>query len=171
MTLAQQSDDWRELYDPLRRIAVSYLRAERSGHTLQATALVHEAWVRLERDHDELDRAEYLRSAARVMRQILVEYARARNAKKRGGRWNRITLQDVTGVAAAWSPDVLELDELLDRLAHHRPDAAHLIELRIFAGCTMEEAASALGLSSKQARLDWKFARAWLLRELERGER
>jgi RNA polymerase sigma-70 factor (ECF subfamily) len=157
------------LYAELRRIARRYLARERPGHTLQATALVHEVYLRLIPQHAATweDRARFVGVAAHVMRQILVEHARSRNRLKRGGDYERHPLDDQTARvdanAARW--DVL--DQALDRLAALDPRQARVVELRYFGGMTVEEAAAVLGVSPKTVKRDWSVARAWLRREMD----
>ncbi len=156
------------LYTELRRIAARSLRRERPGQTLQPTALVHEAYLRLLKDEDLSfqNRAHFLAIAARSMRQILVEHARARDAQKRGGRRHQVTLDE--GMAAEGPRDVelVALDEALDRLKLVDPGQAQIVELRFFGGLTNEEAAEALGVSPATVKRGWAVARAWLYREL-----
>jgi RNA polymerase sigma-70 factor, ECF subfamily len=162
------------VYDELRRIAASYLRRERPGQTLQATALVHEAYVRLigEKAHNWQNRTHFLAIAALSMRQILVQRARARNAAKRGGDPERITI-DQQLLAAPESGadriDLLALDAALDRLSALNERQARIVELRYFGGLGVEEAAEALGISPATVKRDWTLARAWLKRELQGG--
>jgi RNA polymerase sigma-70 factor (ECF subfamily) len=156
------------VYQELRRVAAAYVRRERPGQTLQATGLVHEAYLRLMRDrnvHWE-NRAHFCAIAANAMRQILVERARARGAAKRGGAWNRLTLDE--GAAKAPEPvvDVEALDQALARLAERDPDQARLVELRYFGGLTIEETAGVLGVSPATVKRSWMVARAWLKKEL-----
>jgi RNA polymerase sigma factor (TIGR02999 family) len=161
------------VYDELRRLAASYLRRERPGQTLQATALVHEAYVRLigEGKRPWQDRAHFVAIAALSMRQILVERARRRQAAKRGGDPERITLDDhVLGVGPAHGPDNLDLvalDAALDRLAAEQPRQAKIVELRYFGGLSVEECAETLQISVATVKRDWTLARAWLKRALE----
>jgi RNA polymerase sigma factor (TIGR02999 family) len=156
------------VYAELRRIAASCLRRERPGHTLQATALVHEAYLRLLKDHDLSfqNRAHFLGIAARAMRQILVEHARARDAEKRGGERHRITLDEAIAATGGQEVDVLAIHEALERLAVLDAQHARLVELRFFGGLTNEEAAEALGVSVATIKRTWAAARAWLFREL-----
>ncbi len=157
------------VYDELRRVAAAYLRRERPGQTLQATGLVHEAYVRLMREQHVVwqNRAHFCAIAANSMRQILVERARARNAAKRGGAWARLTLDE--GLAAAPEPevDVEALDDALRRLAAIDADQARLVELRYFGGLTIEETAAVLDTSPATVKRSWMVARAWLKKELQ----
>jgi RNA polymerase sigma factor (TIGR02999 family) len=160
------------MYPELHRVAAAYMRRERPGQTIQATGLVHEAYLRLvhERNVSWQNRAHFCAIAANAMRQILVERARARGAAKRGGGAERVTL--VEGVTAAPDSaddvDVLALHEALERLAQIDPERAHLVEIRYFGGLTIEEAAEALGVSPATVKRSWALARAWLHRELGR---
>lgn len=156
-----------EVYAELRRVAAAYLRRERPGQTLQPTALVNEAYVRLAGQHPKFqNRAHFCAIAANAMRQILVERARARHALKRGGGAARITLNE--GLAASPEPvvDVAALDEALTRLAALDPEQARIVELRFFGGLTVEETAEAIGVSPATVKRHWAVARAWLAREL-----
>lgn len=158
------------VYDELRRIAARYMRRERPGQTIQATALVHEAYLRLLKDKSRnwQNRAHFLAIAATSMRQILVERARARSAAKRGGGRDRITLDETTLAAPAETIDLEAIDEALDTLARLDARQARIVELRFFGGLTVEEAAEALGISPATLKREWSVARAWLRRELER---
>jgi RNA polymerase sigma factor (TIGR02999 family) len=156
------------VYDELRGIAAAYMRRERIGHSLQPTALANEAYLRLV-DETRIEwrgRAQFLAIAARAMRRILVEHARARGTAKRGGDRDRVSLSDSSGVFTAPQVDVLDLDETLEALARVDPRKAQIVELRFFAGLTTEETAEALGLSTTTVEDDWYFARAWLRRRL-----
>ncbi|MEO8680226.1 MAG: sigma-70 family RNA polymerase sigma factor [Vicinamibacterales bacterium] len=158
------------VYDELRRLAAGYLRHERPGQTLQATALVHEAFVRLsaERGRPWQNRTHFLAIAALSMRQILVQRARARRAEKRGGDPERITLDDnLLADHGGDGLDVIELDSALERLAAFDAQQAKLVELRYFGGLTVEETADALGISPATVKRHWTLARAWLRRELD----
>jgi RNA polymerase sigma factor (TIGR02999 family) len=172
------------VYDELRRIAAGYVRGERPGQTIQATALVNEAFVRLagERARHFNGRTHFLAIAALSMRQILVQRARARNAIKRGGGPQRVTLDDANaanveaayvgaGVSAAFRRpddiDVLALDEALSRLAALDTELAKVVELRYFGGLTVEEVADVMGTSPATVKRQWALARAWLKRALE----
>jgi RNA polymerase sigma factor (TIGR02999 family) len=156
------------VYDELRRLAARYLQRERRAQSMQATALVHEAYLRLLGDRRLAwqSRAHFFGIAARSMRQILVERARARLASKRGGSRARITLDDRVAAAADQSVDVLALHEALERLAAVDAELARLVELRFFGGLTIEEAAEALSISPATLKRNWATARAWLRREM-----
>jgi RNA polymerase sigma factor (TIGR02999 family) len=170
------------VYDELRRIAAGYVRGERPGQTLQATALVNEAFVRMaaERTRQFNGRTHFLAIAALSMRQILIQRARARRALKRGGAPARVTLSDArvapekirAGFASPGEDrhreiDVLALDEALQKLAALDPSLAHIVELRYFGGLTVEEAAEAVGVSPATVKRQWSLARAWLKRALD----
>jgi RNA polymerase sigma factor (TIGR02999 family) len=160
------------LYDELHRIAARHLRAERSGHTLQTTALVHEAYLKLIGDNQRgfADRVHFLAVASRVMRQVLVDYARARATKKRDGNATFLltTAVDIEGNAGAEQMELLDLDRALDALAHEDKSLAQLIEMRYFGGMIAEETAEALGQSVHVVRHDLRLAQAWLRRKLSR---
>ena len=160
------------VYDELRRLAASYLRRERPGQTLQATALVNEAFVRLsqERGKPFENRTHFLAIAALSMRQILVQRARAKHAEKRGGGADRITLDESIVSAAPAKDDgidVLALDDALTRLAALDQQQAKIVELRYFGGLTIEETADAMEISPATVKRQWALARAWLRRELK----
>jgi RNA polymerase sigma-70 factor, ECF subfamily len=158
------------LYPELRRTAARLMRRERDGHTLQPTAVVHEAFVRLvnQRTIDWQDRAHFLGIAARVMRQILVEHARRRGAAKRGADPARVTLDEALASGHDPALEMLALDDVLSRLAAVDPRGAQVAELRIFGGLTVEETAHALSVSARTVHTDWAMARLWLARELAR---
>jgi RNA polymerase sigma factor (TIGR02999 family) len=156
------------VYEDLRRVARRRLRAERADHSLAPTALVHEAYLRLvdlRRVHWQ-NRAQFFAIAARVMRQILVDHARAHAAAKRGGPGWKLPLGDAVGATAPPDVDLLDLDAALGKLATINPRLGDLVVLRFFGGLTVEEAADALGLSPATVKRDWTRARAWLFREL-----
>jgi RNA polymerase sigma factor (TIGR02999 family) len=163
------------LYDELHRIAASKLRAERIGHTLQSTALVNEVYLKLVGDgeHNYADRGHFLSVAARVMRQVLVDYARARATKKRSGEpaaaieWT--TSVDVEGRIGCDQIELLDLDRTLDELAVEDESLATLIEMRYFGGMTAEESAEVLGKSVHVVRHDLRLAQAWLRRKLSQS--
>jgi RNA polymerase sigma-70 factor, ECF subfamily len=157
------------VYDELRRLAAGYLRRERPGQTIQATALVHEAYLRLvaEQAHHWQNRTHFLAIAALSMRQILVQRARRRHAAKRGGDPERITLDDhLLATPGSTAIDVLALDEALARLAVLDAQQARIVELRYFGGLTIEEIAETLDISPATVKRHWTLARAWLKREL-----
>jgi RNA polymerase sigma factor (TIGR02999 family) len=157
------------VYAELRRQARRALRREAEGHTLQATALVHEAWLRLDGQHDARweSRTQFLAVAAQMMRRVLVDHARTRRALKRGGGEIQVTLGHADNEAAAPDEvDVLALDDALARLAIMDPRKARLVELRYFAGLSIPEAAAALGISQATVGREWAVARLWLRREL-----
>jgi RNA polymerase sigma-70 factor, ECF subfamily len=158
------------VYDELRRLAAGYIARERPGQTLQATALVNEAFVRLvgEKARGFQNRAHFVAIAALSMRQILVQRARARRAAKRGGAPDRVTLDEAMLPSADPAVDVLALDEALTRLAALDPTQARIVELRYFGGLTIEETAEALRLSPATIKREWAMARAWLKQELAR---
>ena len=156
------------VYAELRRIAAREMRREKPGRTLQTTALVHEAYLRLLKDASLSfeNRAHFLGIAAHAMREILIEHARARAARKRGGGAVRLTLDDLVAPVPALSIDVLALDEALERLARLDQRHARVVELRYFGGLSVEETAVALALSPATVKRAWTIARAWLYREL-----
>jgi len=156
------------VYDELRRLAASYLRRERPGQTLQATALVHDAYLRLLQDSQLSwqNRAHFFGIAARSMRQILIERARARHAAKRGGDRVRVTFDPGLIVAARDSIDFEALDDALTRLAAQDPELAHVVEVRFFGGLSIEETAEAMGISPATVKRRWTLAKAWLARDL-----
>jgi RNA polymerase sigma factor (TIGR02999 family) len=156
-----------QVYDELRRLAGAYMRRERPGQTLQPTALVHEAYLRLAgTDPVWTDRNHFIGIAARSMRQILVERARARGAQKRWAGMDRVTLSETLVGAANEDAMLPALDDALDRLGAIDPEQVRIIELRYFVGLTNEETADALGLSPATVKRRWALARAWLFREL-----
>jgi RNA polymerase sigma factor (TIGR02999 family) len=155
------------VYDELRRLAASYMRRERPGQTLQATALVHEAYLRLASSSVAWnDRRHFVALAARSMRQILVERARARGAQKRWAGLDRVTLTDALAVAGSDDAMLPALDEALERLEQIDPEQARIVELRYFVGLSIEDAAEALGMSPATLKRRWSLARAWLFRAL-----
>jgi RNA polymerase sigma factor (TIGR02999 family) len=156
------------VYDELRRIAAHKMAQESAGHTLQATALVHEAWLRMLGDGNErfAGRAHFFAVAAEAMRRILVESARRRNSLKRGGGVQPEELDEAHLVLGAPSEEMLAVDEALDLLAAEDRVASDLVKLRYFVGMTMEEAAAALGLPLRTAERIWTYSRAWLRRRI-----
>jgi RNA polymerase sigma factor (TIGR02999 family) len=157
------------VYQELRRLAAAYLRRERPGYTLQPTALVHEAYLRLLKDKPGRwqNRAHFCAIAAHSMRQILIERARARAAKKRGGERHRVTLDEGLMAGGDRSIDLIALDQALERLAALSAEQARLVELRFFGGLTIEETAEAMQISPATVKRHWTIACAWLARELE----
>ncbi|MGL4420903.1 MAG: sigma-70 family RNA polymerase sigma factor [Gemmataceae bacterium] len=154
------------VYNELRKLASSKMSAEGAGHTLDATALVHEAYLRLTGSQTFESKSHFMRAAAEAMRRILVDHARARLAEKRGGGRQRIPLEEAT----RWteSPQhLLELEEALSRFAQEEPRKAELVVLKFYAGMTLPEAAQVLGISVPTAERWWAFARTWLFAELE----
>jgi RNA polymerase sigma factor (TIGR02999 family) len=157
------------VYKELRKLAVARLARERPGQTLQATALVHEAYLRLmggEAEHTWEGRGHFFAAAAEAMRRILVEQARRKMSKRHGGGLRRVELVDADLAGPPGDERILALDEALTKLAQVRPQAARLVQLRFFAGLTVDEAAPTVGISSRSARRLWVFAQAWLRREL-----
>jgi RNA polymerase sigma factor (TIGR02999 family) len=156
------------VYDELRRLAQHYLRRERADHTLQSTALVHEAYVRLVGQDSPpwQSRAHFFGIAARLMRQILVEHARAHQAAKRGGHSFKLTLEDAAVVPQAADVDLVALDDALKKLSALDARQSRIVELRFFAGLTIEDAAEVLEISRATVAREWTIARAWLYREI-----
>ncbi len=161
------------LYDELRSLAAQKLANERPGQTLQATALVHEAYLRLV-DVDKAQhcsrRGHFFGAAAEAMRRILVDKARRKNTAKHGGDWARIEIPDIESTTGSKSDNLLALDEALTKLAAEEPEKAELVKLRYFAGLSVEEAAVALGISRTTASRYWNYARVWLFSELNDDE-
>lgn len=157
------------VYDELRKIARRYLRKERSDHTLQPTALVHEAYMKLIdlSDVSWQDRAHFFAVASSVMRNILVDHARARLAEKRGGEGQRIALEDVVSFSREPDVDLLALDEALNKLAKFDEQQSRLVELRFFGGLTIEETAHVLEISPATVKREWTVAKAWLFRQMK----
>jgi RNA polymerase sigma factor (TIGR02999 family) len=160
------------VYDELRRVARRHLRREQPGHPLQATALVHEVYLRLV-DVEQLtlkNRTHFFAVAAKLMRQILVDHARRQRAGKRGGSATMMSLDDASPAAQPVSVDVLALDHALAALASIDPRQSHVVELRFFAGFNIDEAAEALGMSPATVEREWALAKAWLFRRLSPQE-
>lgn len=162
------------VYEELRAIAGQMMRAGRPGHTLQPTALVHEAWLKIDRAAggglDLRNRHHFLAVAATAMRQVLVNHARDRRAQKRGDGVVRVPLDDHLDAVERKAGSLVELDDVLQRLAASRPRAARIVELRVFGGLTLEETARALDIAESTVSEDWRFARVWLARELRGTE-
>lgn len=158
------------VYDELRRLAHGYLRRENVGHTLQTSALVNEAWLRLI-DAEQVDwqnRAHFFGVSAQLMRQILVDFARSRQSLKRGGQVFKITLGEAEDIAVEKETDLVALDDALNALATLDSRQSKVVELRFFGGLSLEETAEVLKVSPGTVRRDWRMARAWLHRELSR---
>ena len=158
------------VYDELRRQAARYLRREHAGHTLQTTALIHEAYVRLvdQRNVQWQNRAQFFGMAAQMMRRILVDHARTKKRVKRGGSGIKVSLADATIPVNERDLDVVALDEALDRLAAIDEQQSRVVELRFFSGLTVEETAKVMQISPATVKRDWSMAKAWLHRELSR---
>jgi RNA polymerase sigma factor (TIGR02999 family) len=158
------------VYDELRRLAAARLAGESSEHTLQPTALVHEAWIRLGADRQPAwqNRAHFFAAAAEAMRRILIDAARRRQARRHGGGLERVDVSDpaLQIPAPGRDDELLAVHESLDRLAEEDARKAELVKLRYFAGLTLEEAADALGVSAPTAKRDWAYARAWLYQDI-----
>lgn len=152
------------VYQDMRRLAMSHMDAERNNHTLQPTALVHEAYVKLlgQRNTDWNDRLHFFSIASRIIRRILIDHARARDADKRGGDKTRVLLSDQDAATPARDVDLLALDEALAELARLDEQQARIVELRYFGGCTIEEIAEVLNIGKRTVDRDWQAARAWL---------
>ena len=158
------------VYGELRRLASSYLRRERSNHTLQSTALVHEAFMRLvnQQDVQWRNRAHFYAIAAQMIRRILVDYARSQHAEKRGSGAVKLALDDAMAVPQQADMDLLGLNDALDRLAELDARQSRIVELRFFAGLSIEETAEVMHLSPASIKREWNTARAWLFREMTR---
>jgi RNA polymerase sigma-70 factor (ECF subfamily) len=156
------------IYDELRRLAGHYMRRERTDHTLQATALVHEAFLRLtkQKDVNWQGKAHFFGVAAKVMRQILIDHARGRLRDKRGAGRQKISFDEGLLLTEARSAELLAVDGAIDRLAKLDPRQARIVELRFFGGLSVEETAKVVGVSAKTVKRDWSVARAWLYEDL-----
>jgi RNA polymerase sigma factor (TIGR02999 family) len=161
------------VYDQLRAMAQQRMMLERPGHTLQATALVHEAFLRLigPRETPWVGQSHFYTAAATAMRQILLDHARGRNRKKRGGKLQRVPLNVLDLASLEDSEEILALDEALCRLEHQEPEVGEVVRLRFFAGLSVDQTAEALGIAPRTVDRRWKFARAWLFRELQTERR
>ena len=162
------------IYDELHRLASYYLRRERSDHTLQTTALVHEAYLRLadQKDAQWKGRGHFFAVAAQMMRRILVDYARSNLRAKRGGKTIRLSLVDIDApvTESAFDPDLIALDEALEKLAEIDPRRSRVVELRFFGGLSVEETAGVLQVSPDTVVRDWRVAKAWLFRYLNHAD-
>jgi len=159
------------VYDELRRIAAAHLRRERPGHTLQSTALVHEAYMRLidQRNVEWRNRAQFFALASRMIRRILVDHARGSHAIKRGAGAPKLSLDEAIAVSGERELDLVALDDALQGLAKVDPEQSRLVELRYFGGLTIDETAEVMQTSAATVSREWSSARAWLYRELSRG--
>jgi RNA polymerase sigma factor (TIGR02999 family) len=157
------------VYAELRQLAAARLAREVPGQTLDATGLVHEAYLRLVGGGGFDGRGHFFAAAAEAMRRILIDQARRKQADKNGGGWHRLDVLDAELAVDSTGDDLLAVNEALTRLAARDPEAGRLVELRFFAGLTLEQAATALGLPARTAYRHWAYARAWLRRELDRG--
>jgi RNA polymerase sigma-70 factor, ECF subfamily len=157
------------IYDELRRLAGSYMRRERTDHTLQATALVHEAYLKLveQRSTDWQSRAHFFGVAAQLMRRILVDHARGHSRQKRGGEHAKVSLDEALVFAEQQADEVLAVDDSLNQLAKMDPRQARVVELRFFGGLSVEETADVLGVSPKTIKREWSVAKAWLTADLK----
>ncbi len=158
------------VYEELRRMANYYMRNERRGHTLQTSALVNEAYLRLI-DHENIEwqnRSHFFGLAAQAMRRILVDHARSRNYQKRGGAAQQVSLDEAATLATERAEELIALDEALQELAKLDPRKSQIVEMRYFGGLTGEEVSEALSISTATVSRDWEIAKAWLLRELSR---
>jgi RNA polymerase sigma factor (TIGR02999 family) len=156
------------VYDELKRLARSYMRRERPDHTLQATALVNEAYLKLVRGQNSTfeSRTHFFSVAAQVMRHVLVDYARSHRSEKRGGAAQRLELSDALAFSESQCDELLALDEALTRLAALSPRQVKVVELRFFSGLSVQEAASVMGVAPRTVDREWSVAQAWLKREL-----
>lgn len=153
------------VYEELRKLAAARMANESAGHTLQPTALVHEAWLRLVGNDAQMqfaNRAHFFAAAADAMRRILIDRARRKGSQKRGGNWERIDLDKVEFASDADDDTLLLVNEALDKLAQEQPQAAEIVKLRFFVGLTLDEAGQVLGFTERTAKRHWAFARAWL---------
>jgi RNA polymerase sigma factor (TIGR02999 family) len=159
------------VYDELRRIAAFKMTQEAPGQTLQPTALVHEAWMRLigGEGHTFNDRAHFFRTAAEAMRRILIDRARRKQTQRHGGGYQRVELEGFDPAAPDADQQLLALHEALDKLAEEHPAQAEVVKLRYFAGMTNEEVSGVMGISVSTVKNYWSFSRAWLLNEIENG--
>jgi len=159
------------VYEELRRLAASKMASEAPGHTLQATALVHEAWLRLTSDDNRKwnDRTHFFAAAAEAMRRILVDSARRKRTQRHGGGKQRVEVPEIASAVMESDDKVLAVNEALEKFAVLDPQKAELVKLRYFVGLTLEQAAEALGISERTAKRYWAFARAWLHEEIKAG--
>ena len=157
------------VYQKLRQVAAEKMAGEPEGHTLQATALVHEAWLRVGGEAQGWqNRWHFFSAAAEAMRRILIERARKKQALRHGGGQARVDVDEVEIVVPVKDDELLEVHEALDQFAAHHPEKAELVKLRYFAGLTIEEAAGVMGIGAATAKRHWAFAKVWLFREVKR---
>ena len=159
------------VYDELRRMARRYLRRERPDHTLQTTALVHEAYLKLmdQKHHDLQNRMHFFAITAQMMRRILVDYARGHQARRRGGaHFVKLSLDEAPEVPDVKSPDLIMLDEALNELSTMDPQQSRIVELRVFGGLTVEETAEVMKISPRTVKREWSMARTWLHQQMNR---
>ena len=156
------------VYDELRRIARRFMRRQAAGHTFQTTELIHEAYLKLARGEDQnwQNRAHFFGVAAQAMRHILVDYARSKQSRKRGGWQEKITLDETAAVSFQRSDELVQLDDAMKQLANLDERKSRVVELKYFGGLTNEEIAAVLKISPETVKRDWRFSRTWLLREL-----
>jgi RNA polymerase sigma factor (TIGR02999 family) len=160
------------VYAELHRLAKAYMRRERPEHTLQATALINEAYLRLVReDADWNNRAHFIGVAANVMRRVLVDHARAHKAERRAGGLKRVEMSDDLSISIEQLDEVALVDDALTKLAKVKPRQAEVVELRYFGGLTVEQIGDLLGIAPRSVKHDWSLARIWLFREMRRGEK
>lgn len=166
------SDPTPQVYEELRRLASAQLRQQAVGHTLQPTALVNEAWLKLAANPNLVfeDRRAYLVLASQAMRHVLIDHARGKQRDKRGGGWQRVTLGALEAGRDAFDVDLLALDEALAELAKLNEDRVRLVELRFFGGLTVTEAGEVLGISRREATRQWRAVRAWLHARLDEAD-
>jgi len=158
------------VYSELHRLAASYMRRERPDHTLQATALINEAYLRLTKEDGEWNNREhFIGMAANVMRHVLVDYARSHKAQQRDGGMKRVELKEDLAISPEKIEEVVALDEALTRLERLQPRQGKVVEMRYFGGLSVEQIASLLGVSERSVKRDWSLARIWLFRELGQG--
>ncbi len=160
------------IYGELRKMAKRYMRGQPTGHTLQTTALIHEAYLKLaiQEEKQWQNRAHFFGVAAHAMRNILVDYARAQQADKRGGEARAVSLDEAAMVTGERAAEVVALDDALNSLAKLAPRQSRVVELRYFGGLSVEETAEVLKISAETVTRDWRMAKAWLLRELQRSD-
>lgn len=166
------NDLMRALYADLRAMAAAHLKHERPNHTLQPTALVHEAYLRLAKQHNAFgDRAQFIALISGMMRRILVDHARSKQADKRGGAHTQVSLVDAAQPGSDEQVDLLTLDAAMQRLALIAPEQARIVELRFFGGLDVEETAAVMNIGRRSVTREWACAKAWLFRELGGGDR